>query len=76
MQWIAVNIFLLILILAGAGAFWLLGSGVRMLGLDEDSERWLLAVVALASIFASYYTGKFLHDLADDRYNRRRRRHQ
>jgi hypothetical protein len=70
MQWLAVNLFLLIMILAGAGAFWLLGAGVKAMNVGEDWEPYLLAVVAVASIFACYYTGKFLHDLADRRRHR------
>lgn len=73
--WIAVNLFLLILILVGAGTFWLLGTGVKMMALDDDYERWMLAAVALASIFASYYAGKWLHNAAD-RLHSRRNRHQ
>lgn len=70
--WIAVNAYLLVLILAGAGTFFVLGSGVKALDAGEDFEPYLLALVAVASIFASYYTGKFLHDLAEGRYRRKR----
>jgi hypothetical protein len=70
MQWLAVNLFLLIMILAGAGAFWVLGAGVKALDVGEDFEPYLLGVVSVASIFACYYTGKFLHDLADRRRKR------
>jgi len=66
-QWIAANLFLLVIILAGAGVFWLLGAGVKSLSLDEDYERWLLSVVSIASIFAAYYVGKWLYRLMDRR---------
>lgn len=65
MQWLAVNLFLLFLILVGAGVFWLLGAGVRSLSLDDEVERWLLFIAGVFAIFASYYAGKFLHDAAD-----------
>ena len=67
MQWIAANLFLLVIILSGAGAFLLLGAGVKFLSLDEDYERWLLCLVAVASIFAAYYSGKFMHWLISRR---------
>lgn len=67
MQWLAANLFLLVIILAGAGAFWILGAGVKNLSLDEDSERWLLSLVAVASIFVAYYAGKWLHRLIERR---------
>lgn len=67
MQWIVVNLFLLFLILVGAGVFWLLGAGIKMLGLDEEIERYPLFLAAVAAIFASYYAGKFLHWLASRR---------
>ncbi len=70
MQWLVVNLFLLFLILVGAGAFWLLGAGVRSLSLDDEVERWLLFIAGVVAIFASYYAGKFLHD-ATDRMQRR-----
>lgn len=69
--WLVVNAFLLAIILVGAVVFWLLGAGVKALSLDNELERWLFAVVAIISIFASYYFGKFLHDLAEGRYRRR-----
>jgi uncharacterized metal-binding protein len=72
MQWIVVNLFLLLLIGVGAGTFFVLGSGVKAMNLDSDVEPYFLAVVAVASIFASYYTGKFLHDLADGCYRRKK----
>lgn len=67
LQWLAVNAFLLVIVLAGAGAFWLLGAGVKALSLDDESERWLLSVVSIASIFAAYYVGKWLHRLIERR---------
>ena len=75
MQWLAVNVFLLILILVGAGVFWLLGAGVKSMSLDDEMERWLLLIAGTIAIFSSYYAGKFLHDAAD-RLLRRRRRNQ
>lgn len=75
MQWVAVNVFLLILILVGAGVFWLLGAGVKALSFDDEIERWLLFVAGTIAIFSSYYAGKFLHDAAD-RLLRRRHRNQ
>lgn len=67
LQWIAANVFLLVIVLAGAGAFWLLGAGVKSFSLDEDYERWLLCLVSVASIFAAYYTGKLMHWLISRR---------
>lgn len=67
MQWVAANLFLLVIVLAGAGAFWLLGAGVKALSLDDDYERWLLSVASIASIFAAYYVGKWLHRLIERR---------
>lgn len=74
MQWLAVNVFLLILILVGAGSFWLLGAGVKALSLDDEVERWLLFVAGVIAIFASYYAGKALHGAADALQRRRSRR--
>ena len=54
MQWIVVNLFLLLLIGVGAGTFFVLGSGVKAMNLDSDVEPYFLAVVAVASIFASF----------------------
>ena len=71
--WLVVNVFLLAIILVGAAAFWLLGAGVRSLSLDDEIERWLLLIVGVVAIFASYYAGKFLHDTAD-RMQRRPKR--
>lgn len=71
--WLAVNVFLLAIILVGAAAFWLLGAGIKMLGLDEEIERYPLFLAAVAAIFASYYAGKFLHDAADRILSRRHR---
>lgn len=70
--WLAVNAFLLVMVLAGAGTVFVLGSGVKAMHLDSDIEPYFLAVVAIASIFASYYTGKLMHDLAEGRYRRKR----
>lgn len=70
LQWLAVNLFLLVITLAGAGTFFVLGVVVKELHLDNDVEPYLLAVVAVTSIFASYYSGKLMHDLADGRYRR------
>lgn len=67
LQWLAANLFLLVIILAGAGSFWILGAGVKNLSLDEDYERWLLSLVALASIFVAYYAGKWLHRMIERR---------
>lgn len=67
MQWLAINLFLLLLILVGAGVFWLLGAGVKLLGLDEEIERYPLFMAGIAAIFASYYAGKFLNWLASRR---------
>lgn len=67
MQWIAVNLFLLLLIGVGAGTFFVLGSLVKWAHVSTDLEPYLYSIVALASIFASYYCGKFLHDLANRR---------
>jgi len=67
MQWLVANLLLLFLILVGAGSFWIMGAGIRLLGLDEEIERYPLFLAAVAAIFASYYAGKFLHWLASRR---------
>lgn len=73
MQWIVVNLFLLVMILAGAGTFFVLGAGVKALHLGSDIEPYFLAVVAIASIFACYYTGKLMHGLIEGRHRSRSR---
>lgn len=72
LQWLAVNLFLLVITLTGAGTFFVLGAIVKELHLGSDVEPYLLAVVAVTSIFASYYTGKYLHGLIEGRHRRKR----
>lgn len=63
LQWLAANLFLLAIILAGAGSFWILGAAVKSMPVGEDFSNWLLSVAAVGSIFVAYYSGKWLHHL-------------
>jgi hypothetical protein len=60
-QFLVVNLFLLLVVLIGAGSFFAYGIIVRGLGLSGDLEKWGMVAVAVASIFTAYAFGKMIH---------------
>lgn len=73
MQWIVVNLFLLWIILSGAATYFLLGTLIRLSGIDGDALFYLYAIAAVSSVLASYYSGKYTHLLIDKYVINRRR---
>jgi hypothetical protein len=58
--WIAVNLFLLLLIGTAAALLFLSLKSIQALGLDPAVERVLMAAAAIASLFATGTFGKAL----------------
>lgn len=58
--WLAVNLFLLVMILVASALLFLSFASIRALGISPDLERWLMALAALATVIATGYFGKAL----------------
>lgn len=57
--WLAVNLFLLVMVLVGAGLLWLSFVSIRALHLSIEVERTLMAFAAIASIVGAGLWGKY-----------------
>jgi uncharacterized membrane protein len=58
--WIAVNLFLLAMILVASGLLFFSLVSVRALELSDSVERQVMAVLAVLTLFATGYFGKWL----------------
>lgn len=58
--WIAVNLFLLAMILVAAGLLYLSLATVRTLGLPADAERIVMGFIAIGTCIAAGVFGKEL----------------
>lgn len=61
---LAANLFLLGMLLAGLGAAVGLTRLAQLLGAGDDVLYWLYFPIGIASIAACYYAGKYGHRLA------------
>ncbi len=71
MGWLLANLFLLSVVLTGAGYFWALGALVKWLALGEPIEPYAFAFVAVLSLLATYFTMKLAYGLIDRRMRRK-----
>jgi hypothetical protein len=67
LAWLFVNLFLLLVVLVGAGAFWLLQSGVKALNYGGTIEIALTMLASIGAIFCAYYFACWLHRLISAR---------
>lgn len=56
-DWLAANAFFVGLALIAAGALWGGAHLVYLLGLDQDTERYVLALVAFAAVGVALFAG-------------------
>lgn len=67
MQWLLANLFLLAIVLIGAGLFWLVGFTMWSFNLPPDDHPAILMIGAIASLFATYYVCKWLYHFIEKR---------
>lgn len=61
LEFIAANCFLLAMLLAGAGVFWLCGAAITLVFADPDAVPWAWAIALAAAIAATGISGMLLH---------------
>jgi hypothetical protein len=65
MQWLLANLFLLAIVLIGAGLLWLVGFLMWHFNLPPDDNPLLLMIGIVLALIAAYYIGKGLHRLVE-----------
>lgn len=72
-DWLLANLFLLSVVLVGAGYTFLFGATIKAIGFGPDFESTALGLSFIAALFATYYTMKWIHGLIERAVNRRAR---
>lgn len=74
LQWLFANLFLLGIVLLGAGLIWAVGALMWHFGLVPDDHPAILMLGMVLAIFATYYIGKHVYRFIDRRRFERSRR--
>jgi hypothetical protein len=75
-DWMLANAFLLLIVLIGAGLFFVLFSLVRLLHLPLEYERYAMVAAALIDLVLTYFSVKRIHRFIDRQlYLRAQRAH-
>lgn len=66
--WLALNAFLIVLALIGAGTFFVLFTLARAVQLPPDGERFLGAAAALLAVFVMGFAARWFIQFLERRY--------
>lgn len=70
-QFLLVNLFLLAVVLIGAGLLWALGASMYGLSLPPNDHPVLLLIGCVLCLIATYHLCKWLHGLLEKRLRKR-----